>query len=156
MEGSGSIDRAPLTGEPIPAPVKKGDRVEAGLTLTRGPLVIKSEAIGQGTRLSSLIDLVRHYKDQPTRTQSTIERFTLLWTPLVSLSFGNWLVNSSWIDRTSHSYNSFIVGSILSMFTPTFACSTRSSSNLSIIVWNYRERWRYSRICSRCTISSTG
>ena len=83
VEGSGSIDRAPLTGEPIPVPVKEGDRVEAGLTLTRGPLVIKSEAIGQGTRLSSLIDLVRHYKDQPTRTQSTIERFTLLWTPLV-------------------------------------------------------------------------
>ena len=83
VDGSGSIDRAPLTGEPIPAPVKEGDRVEAGLTLTRGPLVIKSEAIGQGTRLSSLIDLVRHYKDQPTRTQSTIERFTLLWTPLV-------------------------------------------------------------------------
>ena len=85
VEGSGSIDRSPLTGEPIPAPVKKGDRVEAGLTLTRGPLVIKSEAIGQGTRLSSLIDLVRHYKDQPTSTQSTIERFTLLWTPLVVL-----------------------------------------------------------------------
>ena len=85
VEGSGSIDRAPLTGEPIPVLVKKGDRVEAGLTLTRGPLVIKSEAIGRGTRLSSLIDLVRHYKDQPTRTQSTIERFTLLWTPIVVL-----------------------------------------------------------------------
>ena len=83
VEGSGSIDRAPLTGEPIPVPVKRGDRVEAGLTLTRGPLVIKSEAVGQGTRLSSLIDLVRHYKDQPTRTQSTIERFTLMWTPVV-------------------------------------------------------------------------
>ncbi len=83
IEGSGAIDRAPLTGEPIPVPVKEGDRVEAGLTLTRGPIVIKSEAIGQGTRLSSLIDLVRHYKDQPTRTQSTIESFTLFWTPLV-------------------------------------------------------------------------
>jgi len=83
VEGSGAIDRAPLTGEPIPVPVKKGDRVEAGLTLARGPLIIKSEAIGQGTRLSSLIDLVRHYKDQPTRTQSTIERFTLFWTPFV-------------------------------------------------------------------------
>jgi len=82
-EGEGAIDRAPLTGEPIPIPVKKGDRVEAGLLLARGPLVIKSEAVGQGTRLSSLIDLVRHYKDQPTRTQSTIERFTLIWTPLV-------------------------------------------------------------------------
>ena len=83
VEGTGAIDRAPLTGEPIPIPVKVGDRVEAGLVLTRGPLVIKSEATGDGTRLSSLIDLVRHYKDQPTRTQSVIESFTLVWTPLV-------------------------------------------------------------------------
>ena len=83
VEGTGAIDRAPLTGEPIPIPVKVGDRVEAGLVLARGPLVIKSEATGDGTRLSSLIDLVRHYKDQPTRTQSVIERFTLVWTPLV-------------------------------------------------------------------------
>lgn len=83
IEGTGAIDRAPLTGEPIPIPVKVGDRVEAGLVLARGPLVIRSEATGDGTRLSSLIDLVRHYKDQPTRTQSVIERFTLVWTPLV-------------------------------------------------------------------------
>jgi len=83
IEGNGAIDRAPLTGEPIPIPVKVGDRVEAGLVLARGPLVIKSEATGDGTRLSSLIDLVRHYKDQPTRTQSAIERFTVVWTPLV-------------------------------------------------------------------------
>lgn len=83
VEGTGAIDKAPLTGEPIPIPVKVGDVVEAGLVLVRGPLVIRSEATGDGTRLSSLIDLVRHYKDQPTRTQSVIERFTLVWTPLV-------------------------------------------------------------------------
>ena len=45
VEGSGAIDRAPLTGEPIPIPVKQGDRVEAGLVLARGPLVIRSEAV---------------------------------------------------------------------------------------------------------------
>ena len=83
VEGIGAIDRAPLTGEPIPIPVKEGDSVEAGLVLVRGPLVIKSEASGEDTRLSSLIDLVRLYKDQPTRTQSVIERFTMFWTPLV-------------------------------------------------------------------------
>ena len=32
-EGTGSIDRAPLTGEPIPIPVNQGDNVEAGLVL---------------------------------------------------------------------------------------------------------------------------
>ena len=85
IEGVGSIDRAPLTGEPLPIPVKAGDFVEAGLSLVRGPLVIRAQASGDDTRLSSLIDLVRRYRDQPTRTQSAIERFTAVWVPLVML-----------------------------------------------------------------------
>jgi len=85
VEGVGSIDRAPLTGEPLPIPVKVGDLAEAGLTLVRGPLVIRAQASGDDTRLSSLIDLVRRYRDQPTRTQSAIERFTAVWVPLVML-----------------------------------------------------------------------
>ena len=85
VEGVGSIDRAPLTGEPIPIPVKFGDSVEAGLVLVRGPLLIRAEASGDDTRLSSLIDLVRRYRDQPTRTQSAIEKFTAVWVPLVML-----------------------------------------------------------------------
>jgi len=85
IEGSGSIDRAPLTGEPMPVLVKPGDLVEAGLVLVRGPLVIRAQAGGDDTRLSSLIDLVRQYRDQPTRTQSAIENFTAIWVPLVML-----------------------------------------------------------------------
>ena len=85
IEGSGSIDRAPLTGEPIPIPVNEGDTVEAGLVLVRGPLVVKATAGGDDTRLSSLIELVRNYRDQPTRTQSSIERFTAIWVPLVMI-----------------------------------------------------------------------
>jgi len=83
IEGSGSIDRAPLTGEPLPISIAEGDDVDAGLVLVRGPVVIRAEASGGDTRLASLIDMVRHYKDQPTRTQSVIERFTSVWTPLV-------------------------------------------------------------------------
>ena len=85
IEGKGAIDRAPLTGEPIPIPVNEGDTVEAGLVLVRGPLVVKATAGGDDTRLSSLIDLVRNYRDQPTRTQSAIEKFTAIWVPLVML-----------------------------------------------------------------------
>jgi len=84
-EGTGSIDRAPLTGEPMPVTVKHGDMVEAGLVLVRGPLVIRAQASGDDTRLSSLIDLVRQYRDQPTRTQSSIESFTAIWVPLVMI-----------------------------------------------------------------------
>ena len=81
--GGGSIDRAPLTGEPVPVLVSEGDFVEAGLTLVRGPIVLRSVATGENTRLSNLVELVREYRDKPTRTHTTIENFTRLWVPIV-------------------------------------------------------------------------
>ncbi|HIE63880.1 MAG TPA: cation-translocating P-type ATPase [Candidatus Poseidoniales archaeon] len=93
IEGSGAIDRAPLTGEPIPISISVGDRVEAGLVLVRGPVIVRAEASGDDTRLASLIELVRKYREQPTRTQSTIEKFTAFWVPFVligSLAYGFW------------------------------------------------------------------
>ena len=83
VDGSGAIDRAPLTGEPMPVSVASGSFVEAGLTLTRGPIHLKAEATGENTRLADLIELVRRYREQPTRTQTIIERFTAIWVPLV-------------------------------------------------------------------------
>ncbi len=83
VDGSGAIDRAPLTGEPMPVSVGSGSFVEAGLTLTRGPIRVRAEATGDDTRLADLIELVRRYREQPTRTQTIIERFTAIWVPLV-------------------------------------------------------------------------
>ena len=91
IDGNGEIDRAPLTGEPIPIRISTGDSVEAGLVLVRGPVIVKCEAIGESTRLASLIDLVRNFREMPTKTQTTIERFTTVWVPLVligSLVYG--------------------------------------------------------------------
>ena len=83
VEGVGSLDKAPLTGEPVPISIREGDKVEAGLTLVRGPVVLRAEASGDETRLSGLVDLVRQYKDKPTRTHSSIETFTKYWVPIV-------------------------------------------------------------------------
>ncbi len=83
IEGNGAVDKAPLTGEPIPIIIKKGDFIEAGLVLTQGPILVKCEASGEDTRLSSLIDLVRKYRDKPTKTHTLIENFTSIWVPFV-------------------------------------------------------------------------
>lgn len=84
-KGNGSIDKAPLTGEPVPISVSEGDKVEAGLILVRGPIVVRSEATGENTRLSGLVDMVRQYRERPTRTQTIIENFTRWWVPTVLL-----------------------------------------------------------------------
>ena len=86
IEGSGLINRAPMTGEPTPIPVNPGDRLEAGLTLIRGPVIISAVDVGKDTRLYSLIELVRRYKETPSQTQSIIEQFTAVWVPFVLIS----------------------------------------------------------------------
>ena len=83
IEGNGEIDKTPLTGEPMPVSVKKGDFVEAGLVLKRGPVLVKCQSVGNETRLSGLMELVRKYRDMPTKRHTVIEKFTSIWVPFV-------------------------------------------------------------------------
>ena len=83
ISGIGSVNKAPLTGESVPVDVREGDELQAGLTLSRGPVTIEVTAVGEDTRLSGLIDTVHTYKDKPTRLQGALENFTALWVPVV-------------------------------------------------------------------------
>ena len=83
ISGSGSVNRAPLTGESVPVDVAKGDELQAGLTLSRGPVTIEVTAVGEDSRLSGLIDTVHTYKEIPTRLQGALENFTSIWVPVV-------------------------------------------------------------------------
>ena len=83
ISGSGSVNKAPLTGESVPVDVVQGDEIQAGLTLSRGPVTIEVTAVGEDTRLSGLIETVHTYKDKPTRLQSALKNFTSIWVPLV-------------------------------------------------------------------------
>ena len=99
ISGTGSINRAPLTGESVPEDVSNGDELQAGLTLARGPVTIEVTAVGEDTRLSELIDKVHLFKEKPTRLQGALENFTAIWVPIVL--FGAvlaWLVqpNADW------------------------------------------------------------
>jgi Cd2+/Zn2+-exporting ATPase len=99
ISGTGSINRAPLTGESVPEDVSNGDELQAGLTLARGPVTIEVTAVGEETRLSELIDKVHLFKEKPTRLQGALENFTAIWVPIVL--FGAvlaWLVqpNADW------------------------------------------------------------
>ena len=83
ISGSGSINKAPLTGESVPVDVAVGDEIQAGLSISRGPVTIEVTAVGEDTRLSGLIEKVHIYKDKPTRLQGALENFTSIWVPFV-------------------------------------------------------------------------
>jgi Cd2+/Zn2+-exporting ATPase len=82
-DGFGALDKAPLTGESAPVEVEKGDQLNAGLVLSRGPVLLEVTAVGEDTRLSGLIEAVHSFKDQKTPIQNQIEKFTAIWVPIV-------------------------------------------------------------------------
>jgi len=83
IDGHGSLDKAPLTGESVPVEVSAGDEIQAGLVLARGPVIVEVTAVGDDTRLSGLIDAVHTFREEPPRLQSSIELFTAIWVPIV-------------------------------------------------------------------------
>ena len=83
VDGFGALDKAPLTGESAPVEVEKGDELNAGLVLSRGPVLIRVTAVGEETRLSGLIEAVHSFKDQKAPIQNQIEKFTAIWVPIV-------------------------------------------------------------------------
>ena len=83
IEGSGALNKAPLTGESVPVDVSVGDTIEAGLVLAQGPVLCEVLAVGNETRLSGLIDAVHTFREVPPRLHSGIEKFTAIWVPLV-------------------------------------------------------------------------
>jgi len=83
LDGIGSLDKAPLTGESVPVEVSKGEEIQAGLILAKGPVVINVTAVGDNTRLSGLIEAVHTFREESPRIQSGIEKFTAIWVPTV-------------------------------------------------------------------------
>jgi Cu2+-exporting ATPase len=58
VEGVSHANEALLTGESRPVVKQPGDRVTGGSVNTDSPLVIQVEQVGQGTRLSAIIELM--------------------------------------------------------------------------------------------------
>jgi Cd2+/Zn2+-exporting ATPase len=83
VEGKGALNKAPLTGEAVPVDVGVGDLIEAGLVLSKGPVVCEVVAVGEATRLSGLIDAVHTFREVPPRLHNSIEKFTAIWVPTV-------------------------------------------------------------------------
>ena len=83
VDGFGALDKAPLTGESVPIEVGKGDELNAGLVLSRGPVLIEVTAVGDDTRLSGLIEAIHSFKDDKAPIQNQIEKFSAIWVPIV-------------------------------------------------------------------------
>lgn len=101
VEGMSRIDTSPVTGEPVPVSVQKGDAVTSGCVNTSGMLKIKVEKVLGESMVTRILDSVENAAASKPKIDRFITRFSRVYTPFVvalavltavlpSIVTGNW------------------------------------------------------------------
>ncbi|WP_323028747.1 heavy metal translocating P-type ATPase [Castellaniella defragrans] len=95
VEGESWVDESMITGEPIPATRRPGDRLIGGTLNTRGGLVMRATQVGADTVLAHIIRLVEQAQGAKLPIQRLVDRVTGWFVPAVMglavLAFLGWL-----------------------------------------------------------------
>ena len=81
--GTSHVNQAPVTGESLPVEKEAGDEVYAGTINGRGALEVEVTRLRQDSMLARIIHLVERAQAQRAPTQSFVDRFARVYTPLV-------------------------------------------------------------------------
>lgn len=85
VEGTSSVNQAPLTGESVPVDKKAGDPVFAGTINENGALTVKVTKGFQDTKISRVLKLIEEAQQQKAPSEAFVDRFAKIYTPVVFL-----------------------------------------------------------------------
>ncbi|WP_294631453.1 heavy metal translocating P-type ATPase [uncultured Bacteroides sp.] len=95
-EGDSYVDESMISGEPVPAQKKKGDKVLAGTINQRGSFIIRAAQVGSETVLARIIHTVQEAQGSKAPVQRIVDRITGIFVPVVLgiaiLTFVLWVV----------------------------------------------------------------
>lgn len=98
IEGSGSVDESPLSGESIPVEKSLGDRVSGACTLTGGALQVRVDRVGQDTALQKIIDLLEQAAASKAPISRVADKVSSIFVPAVMgialLTVMIWLIST--------------------------------------------------------------
>ena len=83
VEGAGSVDQAPITGESVPVSKETGDDVFAGTINGEGTLVVEATKGAGDTVLAKIIRMVGEAHGRRAPSEQWVERFARIYTPAV-------------------------------------------------------------------------
>ncbi|MEJ6784471.1 heavy metal translocating P-type ATPase [Aminobacter sp. Piv2-1] len=83
VEGTSTLDEAPVTGESVPKSKSVGDAVFAGTINTDAVLKIKVTAAAADNTIARVIKLVEEAQESKAPTERFIDRFSTYYTPAV-------------------------------------------------------------------------
>lgn len=108
VQGETSINQAPITGESIPVDKLVGDTVYAGTINESGSIEVKVTKLVTDTTIAKIIHLVEEAQEQKAPTETFIDKFASIYTPIVFIlalfvivvplifNFGTW---GEWIYK---------------------------------------------------------
>ena len=103
LEGDSHADESLLTGESRPVPKAPGDTVTGGAINGEGLLLVRTGAVGAGTTLARIIQLVESAQAAKAPIQKTVDRISAVFVPavlvLAVLTFLGWWWASGEVTR---------------------------------------------------------
>ena len=78
------VDESMISGEPIPAMKKIGDKVLAGTIPSQGKLRMKARQIGEETALAHIIRMVQEAQGSKAPVQRIVDKAALVFVPVVA------------------------------------------------------------------------
>lgn len=82
-EGNTTIDESMITGEPIPAEKKIGDKITSGTINGNQVFLMKTEKIGKDTLLSQIIEMVNSASRSKAPIQKLTDKVSKIFVPVV-------------------------------------------------------------------------
>lgn len=96
VEGESYVDESMITGEPLAAHRRVGDRVIGGTINKNGLLTVQATGVGSTTMLAQIIRLVQEAQGARPQVQRLADKVVALFIPAVLVvalaSFGGWLL----------------------------------------------------------------
>ena len=83
IDGESRIDTSPVTGEPVPVKVEKGDSLVSGCVNTSGLLKMRVEKVLEDSMVTRILDSVEHAAASKPKIDKFITRFARVYTPFV-------------------------------------------------------------------------
>ncbi|MCK0206563.1 cadmium-translocating P-type ATPase [Starkeya koreensis] len=85
LEGAGSVNEAPLTGESVPVAKAPGDPVFAGTVNAEAVLTVRTTTEPSDNTIARVVRLVEEAQESKAPTERFIDRFARWYTPFVVL-----------------------------------------------------------------------
>lgn len=85
VDGAGSVNQAPITGESVPVSKMLGDEVFAGTINGEGTLTVEASKPASDTVLARIIRMIADAHERRAPMEQWVERFARIYTPVVML-----------------------------------------------------------------------